>query len=336
MRINNQWVGWGLGDNSSGDFTVRDAKRFMRAMYASYAGNLADTNEFDQQMYDAVVEMQKRLVASGKLQWDHFLLGILDLPTEYAMGFRDKPLPVGISVEGHSSNMYFGPVADTFTQLEAEKVCRHQPTGYDNAPIPFNNQSGVDALADNVNRYPNDDIYIGGFSQGMIVVYDYFAQHGIPPRLKGCLFYGNPCRKLGSAAQWCLDNGWVKNKNTHGLDPLRRFELPGCVSLDSTGIPYVDVWRQGDIFTDEDDSLRAQIAEAVYQAVARGDFMSNPYSIAANIAEMFSKPIEYVFAIVQEIIGALVFVANPNNPHYSPFDIVPGMNWMRDLMRANS
>ena len=98
MQINGIWVGWGLGDESLKDVTVREAKRYMRVMYASYCSGLEDTNLFDQQMYDAVVEMQKRLVASGKLQWDHFMLGVLDLPTEYAMGFKKKPLPVGISV----------------------------------------------------------------------------------------------------------------------------------------------------------------------------------------------------------------------------------------------
>ena len=88
MRINGVWVGWGLGDNSTSDFTVRDAKAFMRHKFASYAGNLADTNLFDQNMYNAVFEMQRRYNAAGQL---HAPTGILDLDTEYTMGFKSPP-----------------------------------------------------------------------------------------------------------------------------------------------------------------------------------------------------------------------------------------------------
>ena len=88
MRINGVWVGWGLGDNSTGDFTVQRAKAFMRNKFGSYAGHLADTNLFDQQMFDAMVEMQNRYVASGQLAIGKFIRGALDLETQYVMGFR--------------------------------------------------------------------------------------------------------------------------------------------------------------------------------------------------------------------------------------------------------
>src|ERR1700742_4859611 len=188
MILNGTWVGWGLGDNSHSDMTVKNAKAFMRKMYASYAGGLADTNLFDQQMQDTVKIMQGRLAASGKLTPGKFILGVLDLPTEYAMGFKKKPVPWGISVEGHQSNMWFGPVADTFTQLQGEGLMYHQPTGYDNGAIPFDNQDGVNALHDNIVRAGNNDIIAGGFSQGMIVWFDYLRQYGIPKNLKACLW----------------------------------------------------------------------------------------------------------------------------------------------------
>lgn len=334
MEINGIWVGWGLGDHSTRDFTVQRAKSFMRRMYASYCGDLADTNIFDQQMQDAVKEMQTRLAASGRLVWDQFLLGVLDLPTEYAMGFKTKEVPVGISVEGHSSNMYFGPVADSFTQLEGEKILQHQPTGYDNGAIPFDNKDGVRAFKENIDKFKGRKKILGGFSQGMIILYDYLAQYGVPDNTIGFIFYGNPCRGLGSVADFCIANGWVTDSNTRGLDPLRRFNLKGCFDIDATGIPYIDIWRQGDIFADEKDGkLTTQMAEAVYQAIARGDFMSNPYSIAANIAALFGQPISYVFAIVMEIIAGIKFLADPTNPHYSPFDIEPGKAWLREIIK---
>jgi hypothetical protein len=332
MEVNGTWLGWGLGDYSSRDYTVRDFKRFAKRMYASYCSDLDDTNIFDQAMQDHVTQIQQRLAADGQLIWGQFILGVLDLPTEYATGFKAKLPPVGISVEGHSSNMYFGPVADTFTQLEGEGRLQHQPTGYDNGAIPFNNADGVRALKENVDKYPGRKKVIGGFSQGMIVVYDYLEQYGPPDDTIAFLFYGNPNRGLNSVAPWSIAQA---ESGSHGLDPLKRFNLPGCFNIDATGIPYADVWRKGDIFADEKDGLEFQIAAAVYQAVARGDFLSNPWSIAANIAAMFNKPIDYVFAIVMEIINGVVFLAEPNNPHYSPFNLDGGRDWLRGILIAN-
>ena len=335
MILNGVWVGWGLGDNSKTDMTVKNAKAYMRKMYASYAGGLADTNLFDQAMQDAVKTMQGRLAASGKLVPGGFILGVLDLPTEYAMGFKKKALPWYVSVEGHSSNMFIGPVADTGTQLQGEGRVYHQPTGYDNGAIPFDNNDGVNALAANVANCPVDvDLYIGGYSQGMIVVFDYLNKYGIPVNLKGVLMYGNPCRKLNKCAQWAL--AWITKTDTHGLDPLKRFGLPGCVDLDAAGIPNEDVYREGDIFAENGDDKTSEIKAAVYQAIARGDIFSNPYSIAAEIADLFSVPVEEVIGIVMAIVSGIEFLATSTNPHYAPYDITGGVNWLRNLLIKNA
>ena len=352
MNINGQWVGWGLGDNSSRDFTVRDAKAYMRRAYKSYAGSLADTNIYDQEMQDTVIEMQNRLVTSGALTSGQFLPGILDLPTEYAMGFRKRPdptKPIIFSVEGHMSNMFAGPSADTATVLEKEGLVHHQPIGYDNGALPFNNNSGVQGLAQLVagQVMPNDvpfaedcDWYITGFSQGMIVVFDFcdkYLKDGQPlahrrKYLKGILANGNPNRAEGSVAPWAIP--WVKNPDTHGLDPYKRFKLPGCFNPDDYGIPMVDVWREGDIFAQNGDDDASQAKAAVYEAAARGDLFSNPTSIVAQIASVFSRPFEEIWGIFMAIVSGIGFLATgPNNPHYSPYDISGGINWMRGLIQ---
>ena len=341
MEINGAWVGWGLGDwshNPDGtdrDNTVRRAKDFMRRMYRSYAGGLADSNKFDQQMQDTVLEMQRRLVLDQKLTPGKYLPGVLDLPTQYAMGFKKPPppkRPVCVSVEGHLSNMFFGPVADTFTRLEAEGLCRHQPTGYENGAIPFNNQDGVNALDENIRlRVPGDvDLVIGGFSQGMIVVHDYLEQHGIPPRLKGVLMYGNPNRKLGSVAPWARQ--WVRNPDTHGLDPYKRFG-PDGVDLDAAGVPYADVWREGDIFAQNGEDQASQMKAAIYEIVARGNFTRGADSIIAEVAHTFGQPFSSAWAIFQAIAGGIGFIAKHPNPHYDPFDITGGVDWVRGLLK---
>lgn len=337
MQIDGVWVGWGLGDHSLADLTVQKAKAYMRAMYRSYAGTLADTNVYDQQMQDTVLEMQRRLVIDGKLTVGQYLPGVLDLPTQIAMGFKKPPaakLPVCVSVEGHQSNMWFGPVADTFTQLEQEGRCRHQPTGYDNGDMPFNNQSGVDALDENIRlRVPADvDLVLGGFSQGMIVIYDYLEQHGIPKNLKGVLMYGNPCRALGSVAPWADKATAAAARGTHGLDPVKNFEKPGCVSLRAAGIPFVDVWRKGDIFTQNGDDLEGQVKAAVYQAVARGKFFGDTTTLASQIAHALGQPILYVLPIVLATFSGITFLAQNPNAHYSPFDISGGKDWTRSLL----
>lgn len=120
MRINGQWVGWGLGDNSSGDFTVRNFKEFARRMYRSYMGHLDDTNVFDQQLQDALVIMQDRLVAGRQLAPGRFIRGVLDLPTQIASGFKKPNRPIIFTVEGHLSTPWVGPCAFIAQQLEAE------------------------------------------------------------------------------------------------------------------------------------------------------------------------------------------------------------------------
>ena len=354
MRVDGVWVGWGLGDHSTVDFTVQKAKAYMRAMFRSYAGGLSDTNVYDQQMVDVVTEMQSRLVASGQLSLGEYIPGVLDLPTQYAMGFRQRPAPekpMIFSVEGHQSNMFYGPVADTATQLETERRAHHQPIGYQNSSIPFDNQNGTNELArlvslpvmDNGVPFDEDcDWYLEGFSQGMIIVYDFCEQYlsdGAPlawrrKTLKGILAYGSPTRKLGSVAPWA--RSWVKNPNTHGLDPLKRFGLEGCFDPDEYGIPMMDVWREGDIFTQNGDDVVSQLKAAVYQAVARGDVLSNPTSIAARLAQAFSLSFDFVIQVVMAIWSGLTFVARGNdNPHYSPFDIRGGIDWMRGLLIQN-
>ncbi|WP_201787853.1 hypothetical protein, partial [Klebsiella pneumoniae] len=65
MRIDGQYVGLGLGDSSD---EIRRIKTFMRKKFASYAGDLADTPLYDEQMTAAVAEMQARYNTAGLLR----------------------------------------------------------------------------------------------------------------------------------------------------------------------------------------------------------------------------------------------------------------------------
>ncbi|WP_082977231.1 peptidoglycan-binding domain-containing protein [Mycobacterium sp. 852002-50816_SCH5313054-b] len=289
----------------------------------------------------AVKEMQRRL---GLPQSGEF-----DTTTASRVGYVPPTpglRPIMFTVEGHSSNMFAGPVADTGTQLEAEGLCHHQPIGYNNGPIPFDNASGVNELArligsevmDNLVPFPKGTPWsLGGFSQGGIVISDFYFDYLAPgkpldwrtPELKGVLAYGNPGRKTDSIADWARP--WITHAGSHGLDPIRRFGLPGCP--DKPDI-WVDVYREGDIFAENTDDKSSEVKAAVYQAVARSDFFSNPFSLAAQIAILFGEPVEEVLAIVTAIVSGVAFLGDQPNPHYSPYDISGGVAWMRDRLRS--
>lgn len=289
----------------------------------------------------AVKEMQRRYGLT--------ITGIFDEVTANRAGYvppAPNLRPIMFTVEGHLSNMFAGPVADTATQLEKEGVCYHQPIGYNNGPIPFDNASGVKELArligaqfmDNLIPFPTGTPWsLGGFSQGGIVISDFYFDYLAPgkplswrtPDLKGVLAYGNPCRQTDSIAPWATS--WVHMTGTHGLDPARRFGLPGYPRKPDK---WMDVYREGDIFAENGDDKASQMRAAVYQAVARGDFWSNPYSLAAQLAGIFNEPVETVMGIIQAMVSGVAFLGDKPNPHYSPYDLRGGIDWMRSRLKS--
>lgn len=257
-----------------------------------------------------------------------------------------KNLPLFVTAEGHQSDMFRGPVADTATFLEREGRCHHLPTWYNNGAIPFDNQSLVNELARRLGQTVQDNgvpspagtpILLGGFSQGMIGMYDFLEQYMMPGkplawRMKdfiGGLWYGNPCRGTDSIAAWAVSG--IKKRGTHGLDPYKRFGAPGCVpTLPNT----VDVYRGGDIFAENGDDQSSQMKAAVYEAVARGKFIGSPITLAAKIAGMFTISFDEVLGVVLAIVSGISFLGDNPNPHYSPYDISGGLDWARSRLEA--
>lgn len=257
-----------------------------------------------------------------------------------------KPKPVFLTVEGHLSDMFRGPVADTANQLQAEGLCFHQPTGYNNGAIPFDNPSGVRALAELVgsttlrdgagNTVPfpaGTPIALGGFSQGGIVLFDFWVDYLLPGKplewrakdVKAVLTYGNPCRQTDSIAPWA--RAWAPKTGTNGLDPYRRFGINGFPTKPDY---WMDVYRGGDIFAENTPDKAGEVKAAIYQAVARGDVFSNPYSLATQIADLFLAPFDEVLGMVMAIISGIGFLADGQGaPHYAPYDITGGVDWMR-------
>lgn len=352
-----KWIGYGVGD--SDDLTLpRSAENWHAVTLINQklhdrfdwarAMGVTPGPVYTEVTGRAMVEFCNRVGIAPILDVNGY--GVANLAMRKRLTSYPAPqpiLPVMVTVEGHRSNMYAGPAADTATQLEAEGVCVHQPTGYKNSKVPFDNLDGVRALAENVGStvLPSGKPFPAGtpwsmglFSQGGIIGFDFYVdylQEGQPlhwrlPDLVGVLAYGPPCRQTDSIAPWA--RSWIKTAGTHGLDPYRRFGLPGFpVKPDY----WMDVYREGDIFAQNDDDLASRIKAAVYQAVARGDVFSNPYSLAVEIANMFRVPVSEVIGIVMAIVSGVGFLATgDNNPHYSPYDISGGKAWMRQQLTA--
>ncbi len=336
------WQGWGLGDV---DPKVAEIQKFLAGKFASYAGDLVATGTYDQATADVVAEMQTRYGLP--------VTGVFDYASQVKSGFVKASAPAPairplfVSVEGHLSNMFAGPVADTGAALEREGLCNHQPTGYQNGSIPFDNASGVNELArffgqgvlDSGVPFPLGTKYVlAGFSQGAIVVTDFIANFLQPgqvhaPRAKDCLgilMYGNPCRSAGSVAPW--SRAQAGPPENAGLDPIARLDLLGI----DLPFPIMDVYRKGDIFSDNEPTVEGEIKAAIYQAVARGDLFSDPFSICAQIAQAFVVPVDYVIGAFQAIVSGIGFLATQPSPHYSPYDIGGGINWARDLLTASA
>lgn len=335
-----KWVGWGLGDTAP---RVAEIQKFLAAKFASYAGQLVPTGTYDQATADVVAEMQNRYGLP--------VTGIFDWASQVKSGFykpapaAPKTLPLFFTVEGHLSDMWAGPVADTATILEREGRCIHRPTGYNNGAIPFDNRSGENELARRIGQTVQDDgvqfpagtpFLIGGFSQGMIVVTDFIVNHLQPgqdlaERAKDCLgvlAYGNPCRSKGSVAPW--SRGQAGPPANAGMDPITRLDLLGI----TTSFPIMDVYRKGDIFADNEPDTAGEIKSAVYLAVARGDLFSDPFSVSAQIANAFKVPVDYVMGAFWAIVSGVGFLAAQPSPHYSPFNLDGGINWARDRLTA--
>jgi hypothetical protein len=134
MKIGGAWIGWGLGDESD---EIAKFKTFMRGKF-SYAKALTADGIFDDATLTAVLDMQKRYVAAGKLP---SASGIIDWRTKVVSGFL-KPAqpadtrPMLFTVCGTGVPWWVGPDADVARAVEGR--WKWQPVGYPAQPFPMN------------------------------------------------------------------------------------------------------------------------------------------------------------------------------------------------------
>lgn len=330
MRVAGVWVGLGIGDVSP---EVRAIKAFMRKKF-SYAKDLKDTSLYDEQMVNAVTEMQARYAKAGQIGLH--TPGIVNVETKYAMGFLPRPMlpkPVLFTVEGHMSNMWFGPCAETARILEQQGICKWQPVGYDSTSLPFNNRSGIDELrrllADRTLLPPGTPWGLAIFSQGGIigssVWLDYIAPatgslHWRRSSWRGTLAFGNPYRELNTVAEWVQD---PPRPNTHGISNVRMTNTPP---------QWKEVARRGDLYTEVDANSEAtEHKTAIYMAV-QNQWSGHPDSLLNQMLELTQRPAPEFLAMVQAIANGAMFLGNMS-PH-GGYDLRPCIDYMRARLTA--
>lgn len=371
MRINGVWIGWGLGDWShfddgrDNDPTVRKARAYMRAMFRSYAGHLKDNNKFDQELYDAVIIMQDKLVAkpmnSFRLKPGEFVRGALDLPTQQAMGFKkvapvERTLPIIFTVEGHMSNMFFGPCAQTAEALQLQGVARWKPVGdWNTTKIPFDNKSGVEALYRQLSRTqiegpPVDvnrpdgpkvmwefgpEVPWGGvaFSQGAMVFCEFMWKYVLPPnaplhyRLKTFrrgLMLGNPRRAKNAICAWAQS---PPDEGTSGIMTDKLFDAV----KEGIGDRWAENANDDDMFAEVDYDRAGQYQTAIAKIITEGKFFGGSATIFPQVLAMMGSVPASLFGAVKAAFDAIMFLAKNPNPHYATFATAGDIEWMRGV-----
>ena len=342
MRVNGIWQGWGLGDNSTSDFTVRRAKAFMRDKFRSYAGHLADTNLFDREMENAVIEMQGRYLSVGRLVPGEYLPGVLDLKTQIVMGFRaagPAVKPIIFTIEGHMSDMFRGPCAFTAQALEQQGVCHWQPVGYNSTKLPFDGSGRTELkrlLSLKELPRPNAPAipFPAGtpwgliiFSRGAIDGCETYQKDILPVSgslhwrnndLKRVLAFGNPCREQDVIAEWVTDPPHV---GTQGISDVRMTKTPLTI--------WREVARTGDLYSENTTDERGLNKESIYRIVARNSWSGGPSGMLARVLDLFTNPFDGVIDIARSVIDGAMFV--PNMGPHGMYDLGPCVAWMRGV-----
>lgn len=339
--LDGTYVGLGLGDESA---EIGNIKTFMRRVYASYAGNLAYTNKFDEQMQATVIEMQNRLVASNKLATGKFLLGVINAETKYAMEYlkRNKRLRPTFTVGGHMSDMFFCIPGDIAQILQNEERTLWLPTGYDSVKLPFDNHGGRESLVERIATTSfniNGVIYefpvgvpfdIIAHSQGAMIANDVIEKDILPVNgrlhwrlndLRKVVMIGNPFREPNIIAPWMTDPPAENSRGImyRGFRPSTYPELSG---------KWQEVANRGDWYAENMPGEVGDNMTSIARIITENSWSGGPTSIVMRIMDFLGNPIDGTIDIVMAIVKAIMGVSKLRV--HNEFDYNPILNWLRN------
>lgn len=335
MRIAGQWVGLGLGDSSD---EIRRLKLHMRKKFG-YAADLKDTTLFDQQMVDAVVEMQRRYNASGVLKTGAYTPGIVNVATKVACGFVVVPQvdarPVLFTVCGTSVPWWVGPDADTARAVEDKYFW--QPVGYPAKAVPMGPsiQAGKDELYVQMQKRRDRIVRYGcafaSYSQGAIVVSETWEDDIKPatgklawvkPYVRKAVCWGNPSRERGRV--WPDAGGRTAGQTSSGVTGRLMVDTPTW-------------WRnyahQGDLYTDVPADGSAENRLAIWQIIRDGSMFKGPDSLLRQVLELGGTTdgtsVAEMTAMVKAMLDALVFFGGGTKPHIN-YSTAEAISYLRE------
>lgn len=338
MRIGGDYVGLGLGDASE---EIRKIKAFMRKKFASYAGNLADTPDYDDAMTSAVAEMQSRYNASGQLATGKYISGVINAETKYVMGYLARPVvdtrPLLITVCGTGVPWWVGPDADTARAVEDKYFW--QPCGYPADPFPMGKSIAAANAECHVQmnraepgfmhreRIEKYGVAFASYSQGGVVVSELWENNIKPANgslnwakdhvLKS-VCWGNPNREAGKV--------WPDN----GGSPMASLTSQG---VSSTGMKDTPSWwrnyaHQGDLYACAEPGDVQQDKNAIWQIVRDLNVFTGPDSLLAQVIELSVLPITRTIAAFKALLDAGMFFIRGTTPHTN-YGIGPAIEFLR-------
>jgi hypothetical protein len=292
------WVLW-LGDNSP---EIRRIKAFMRAKFGSYAGHLADTGLFDQELVLAVMEMQRRYGVP--------ITGYIGYSTKVTMGYLKPPRPTLITLNGAAVDMWTGPQADIARAVE--DIFYWQPIGFDSKPVPMGPgvaqaRAGIGVQLD---RHPGKFSMVF-YSEGAVAgcrffKYDLLPENGVYhhrlPDLQKVVAIGNPMRERNVV--WDVD-GNPAHPGTQGISDDRIVHTPAY---------WREIAHHGDIYTENEVSNAGEFKTSIYKAVL-GQFVGGQDSLISQILELVGNPFGEGWAAAMAIISGIKFAAAGTGPH---------------------
>lgn len=306
---------WYLGPGDSSP-EIRKIKAFMRFKFASYAGNLVDTELYDQQMFNAVSEMQRRYGLPVN--------GLIGYSTKVRMGYLAPPAkPTLITVNGAGVDMWTGPQADVARRVE--DIYYWQPIGYDPKPFPMG--PGVAQIVAEVgvqlDRHPGP-ISAVIYSEGALG-FSKFVKHfmlpdGAPYRhrlkdMRKVVAFGNPYRE--NSVVWDVD-GNPARPGTQGISDDRLVGTPPW---------WREIAHHGDIYAENTTDNAGEWKTSIYKMV-QGQLVGGSDSLVAQLIEFVGNPFGEGFAAAMAIISGIGFAAAGTGPHVN-YPIQQAVDYLR-------
>ena len=352
MKIGGVYAGLGEGDHSP---EIVKIKALLKRKFTPARNTLDDGDLFTPELTAEVKRVQEIYTREGKPGAPKYIPGVVNLEFKYDVGLLKRPEPIKritFTVEGHMSNMFIGPCAQTASQLEQQGLVHWKPVGdWDTQALPFNNGSGVEALFRQLNSAaiegppidpnnpdgpkvmwpfpPGTPWDLVAFSQGAMIACEFMWKYVLPPnaalhyRLKDFhrgLMFGNPRRAKDAVCWWAQS---PPDPGTHGIMD-RLFDA----NAEGIGDRWAEHPNNDDMFTEVGDDDAGKDQTAIAKIITENGW-GGPVGIFARVLKLFGNPVGGAYSAIKAAFDAIMFLAANPNPHYSTYATAGDVEWVR-------